>query len=137
MKLMIDTNIILDVLLQREEFYRPAAEIMRKCNADVYTGYITANSVCDIFYIARKYIHDKDKLYQIMESICGIFTLCDVIPTDITLALAERATDFEDCVLAKCAERLGCDCIVTRNGKDFKEFGIMTNTPEQLLQSQK
>lgn len=137
MKLMIDTNIILDVLLKRQDFYQAASEIMRMCNAGTHTGYITTNSICDIFYITRKTIQDRDKLYQVMESICGIFTMCDVTPLDVTHALSERATDFEDCLLAQCAKRLGCEYIITRNGKDFKNFGIKPIAPEQFIKNHK
>ncbi len=133
MKLMIDTNIILDVLMQREVLYEASAQVLRVCNSGVHTGLITSNSVCDIFYITRKTIRDRDKLYQVMEGLCSIFSLCDVTGSDVSLALAARAKDFEDCLLAECAKRSGCDYIITRNGKDFKNFGIPTLTPEGFL----
>ena len=133
MKLMIDTNIILDVLLKREGLYESSAQVMRLCNSGEHIGYITTNSVCDIFYITRKSISDKEQLYKIMENICGIFSLCDVTAQDVTLALSKRAADFEDCLLSECAKRSGCQYIITRNIKDFKNFDIKSITPENFL----
>lgn len=133
MKLMIDTNVILDVLMQREGLFETSAQILRVCNSDEHIGCITSNSVYDIFYITRKTIRDRDKLYQVMEGLCSIFTLCDVTGSDVSLALAARAKHFEDCLLAECAKRSGCNYIITRNGKDFKDFDIKTMTPEEFL----
>ena len=134
MKLMIDTNIILDVLLKRDGLYEASAEIMRQCNKREHIGYITTNSICDLFYITRKSIHDKAALYDVMEKLCGIFALCEVTAHDTMLALSAHAKDFEDCLLAECAKRIGSEYIITRNGKDFKDFGINTISPEAFLQ---
>lgn len=56
-----------------------------------------------------------------------------VTNNDVLTAFQQKAKDFEDCLVATCAKSIRCDCIVTRNKKDFEEFGIPVLTPAELL----
>ena len=63
-----------------------------------------------------------------------IVKVCSVTNNDVLTAFQRKAKDFEDCLLAVCAESARCDYIVTRNKKDFEGFGIPLLTPAELLQ---
>ena len=63
-----------------------------------------------------------------------IVKVCSVTNQDVLTAFQRKARDFEDCLVATCAKSIRCDCIVTRNKKDFEEFDIPLLTPSQLLQ---
>ena len=63
-----------------------------------------------------------------------IVKVCSVTNNDVLTAYQRKAKDFEDCLVATCAKSICCDCIVTRNKKDFEEFDIPLLTPSELLQ---
>ncbi len=135
MKIMIDSNVLLDVLLARELFVKNSAQILRLCEQRKIVGVISASSVTDLFYIIRKAIHDTNKTYELMETILNILDICSVEQAQIQAAFSHRAKDFEDCLLAICAKHANCNCIITRNKKDFSEFDITLYTPDEYLES--
>lgn len=63
-----------------------------------------------------------------------IVKVCSVTNNDVLTAYQRKAKDFEDCLVATCAKSIRCDCIVTRNKKDFEAFDIPLLTPSELLQ---
>ncbi len=74
MRLMIDTNIILDVFLERESFYEQSKEILTMCeNKDIY-GFVSASTVTDIFYLVRKALNSTDEAYKAHGNILNIVT---------------------------------------------------------------
>lgn len=97
MKLLIDTNIILDMVLKRENC-DTCMELFRKIRAFGIEAYITASSVTDLFYIIRKETHDTIQTYTIMENIFKLTAILSVTENDIRDAFQERWKDFEDCV---------------------------------------
>ena len=130
---MIDTNIVLDVLLDREPFANSSAEILSLCERQKLNGVITASCVTDIFYIVRKTLHSTEKTYEIVGGILKIINICDVTDNDVLTAFSHRAKDFEDCLVSVCAKANKCDCIVTRNKKDYDNFNIPVFTPDELI----
>ena len=69
-----------------------------------------------------------------VDSLRGIVKVCSVTNNDVLTAYQRKAKDFEDCLVATCAKSIRCDCIVTRNKKDFEAFDIPLLTPSELLQ---
>lgn len=133
MRLMIDTNIFLDVLIRREPFYKNSKSVLDLCERRAVLGFLSASSVTDIFYLIRRQLHSVDTAYQALDSIFNIAKVLTVTNEDVLSAYAQRAADFEDCLLAMCAKSNRCDAIVTRNKKDFLSFGITLLLPEELL----
>lgn len=133
MKIMCDTNIILDVLLEREPFFGDSYKVLLLCESRDIDGYITASSITDIFYLIHKYTHSADITYEALGKILKIVNICSVTDSDVDKAYSQRANDFEDCLVSVCAARIGCDYIVTRNLKDFKDFAVSAISPSELL----
>ena len=134
MKIMCDTNVIIDVLLEREPFVEDSCKVLSLCEEHKLDGFVSASSVTDIYYLVRKYTHRTDLAYNAIGKLLEIVKICSVSNNDILTAFQRKAKDFEDCLLATCAKAIRCDCIVTRNKKDFEEFDVSLFTPAELLQ---
>lgn len=134
MRLMIDTNIFLDVLTEREPFYADSKAVLELCESKKACGFLSASSVTDIFYLIRRELHSTDMAYKVLGHILDIARVLTVTNEDVLNAYTRRAPDFEDCLLAICAKSNHCDAIVTRNKKDFLPFGVTLFTPEELLE---
>jgi predicted nucleic acid-binding protein len=129
-----DTNIILDIALKREPFFRDSARIFTKIDEQIIEGYITASSVTDIYYIASK---QKGKV-QSKKFINDLIQIVDVIGVDkevIIQALESELKDFEDAVQALAAEHCDVETIATRNVEDFRNCKLKVLHPNELLVS--
>lgn len=133
MKVMIDTNILLDVVFDREGLADTSAQVLNMCENKTIAGIITASTITDIFYIVRKALHDSEATYNVLGNIMDIVSISPVTEEHIKTAYYRHEKDFEDCLLSVCAEAENCKCIVTRNKKDYKGTEIMLVTPEELL----
>ena len=133
MRLMIDTNLFLDVLTRREPFYADSKAVLELCESKKVMGFISASSVTDLFYLVRRALHSTDLAYRALGSVLDIAKVLTVTNDDVLNAYLIRAADFEDCLLAVCAKANQCDAIVTRNKKDFLNFGITLLAPGELL----
>ena len=134
MKIMCDTNVILDVLLEREPFVEDSCKLLRLCEEHRVDGFVSASSVTDIFYLVREHTHSIDLAYKAVGKLLEIVKVCSVTNDDVLTAFQRRAKDFEDCLVATCAKSIHCESIITRNKKDFEEFGILLLTPTEFLQ---
>ena len=135
MRLMIDTNIILDVLLAREQFYENSKGILDLCESGKVHGFISASTATDIFYLVRKSLKSTEEAYKALGHILNIVKILTVTNDDVNSAFIQHSSDFEDCLLATCAKSNKCDGIVTRNKKDFLTFGITILSPEDVIDS--
>ncbi len=134
MRLMIDTNIFIDVLAEREPFYAHSKAVLEICESKKAQGFLSASSVTDIFYLIRRHVGSIDLAYKSIGYVLDIAKVLTVTNEDVLNAYLQRAADFEDCLLATCAKANKCDAIVTRNKKDFLTFGITLLLPEELLE---
>ena len=133
MRMMIDTNIILDVLIRRAEFYEYSTAALKLCEERKIEGFISASAVTDIFYITRRALGSVEDAYRVMNSILNIVRILTVTNEDVIKAFQVKASDFEDCLMATCALSNKCDGIITRNKKDFETFGIEVHRPDEFL----
>lgn len=133
MKIMIDTNVVLDCMLDRKPFSEDAEMVLEQCVRGKHNGCILSSTVTDIFYIARKTMRNLHNIYLLMDDLMEDMLLIGVQNGDIMDALDRRESDFEDCLMSVCAERAGCDYIVTRNTKDFKNSKVPAITPREFL----
>jgi predicted nucleic acid-binding protein len=133
MKVLIDTNIIIDVLAKREPFLTDSAQILRLSEGEQVDAFITANSVTDIIYILRKHISDQDILKFTVQNLFAIIDVVDVLKVDILKAFELNFKDFEDALQARCAKRIKADYIITRNPSDFKQSSVPALTPAEFL----
>lgn len=132
MKVLIDTNIILDVLCKRPAFYEDSAKIFKLCEVKKISGVISALSIPNIMYILRKEL-DADKTREILDSLMLIFSVADLKADDLKKAADMRLKDYEDAIQSACATRIKANYIVTRNIKDFSESKVTAIKPAELL----
>lgn len=121
MRLVFDTNVLLDAIMERPEA-EAATRLLRAVAEEEIEGVITANTVTDIYYIARKKIGDK----KAREAIFELLSIFDVAAVDGSVcidALSLPMADYEDAVMAVCSDRDGAGYIVTRD-KEFVEAGM-------------
>ncbi|MGN0107488.1 MAG: PIN domain-containing protein [Hominilimicola sp.] len=133
MKVLIDTNVVLDVLCKREGFYEDAARIMKYCEVNKITGVISALTIPNIVYIMRKEL-DAQKTRDVIEKLQLVFTVADLKADDIKKALSMDFKDFEDALQSACASRIKADYIITRNIRDFVNSKVTAIKPTELLE---
>lgn len=134
MKLLIDTNIVLDVLLKREPFYNNAIGVMNLAQYSNIQEYVSASAITDIYYIAYRQIKDKKLVGELLGRLLKIVSVAAVSEKEIRKALELGWNDFEDAVQYSVAVLSEMEGIVTRNPKDYKEADIDIWLPEKLLQ---
>lgn len=134
MKILIDTNIILDLIQSREPFSENASKIINSCVKKENEGYISAHSLSDIFFILRK---DKtvEERKALILNLCSFFI---VIPEDKNFYTAvcqnNDWNDLEDGLQMKCADFENLDYIVTRDaGKGFNNSPVKVISEENFL----
>ena len=132
MRVLFDTNVILDVLLDREPFSTQSAEMLSKAETGELSGYVCATTITTIFYLCRKAV-GKDKASQHIHILLSILEVAPVNRRVIEAALDANFSDFEDAVLSESAVLISANAIVTRNQKDFSNSSIPIYTPEGLL----
>lgn len=133
MKYLIDTNIILDVLLNREPFYSDSAEVLNLSGQKEITLYVTASSITDIYYIANQTLRNSEEVRNLLVKLLKIVLIAGVSEEEIRNALALPWRDFEDSVQYSVAMLQEMDGIVTRNPSDYKHSEIRIWKPEEFL----
>jgi len=133
MKVLIDTNIILDVLLKREPYYKYSQLVLLAAEEQYIYGYISASTITDIFYVTNKALKSKTETYALLKNLINTIIIAAVDSDIISGALESVWDDFEDCVQYFVGESIDVDYIVTRNSKDFLNGNIKTMPPEALL----
>lgn len=132
MKLMLDANILLDVLQNRQPHVRASSLIWKICECGQATGYVSSLSFANLVYIMRKEL-DPASIEDVYRKLSLLFSWADLTQSDLSRAAALRWNDFEDALQAVMARRLGADYIITRNVSDYKNSPVPAITPEELL----
>jgi len=135
MKVLVDTNVILDVLCNRKEFVEDSLRVFQCCEAQHITGYISALSIPNIVYIMRKEL-DQEKIREILHTLTMVFSVVELRESDLLKAAELPFDDYEDAIQSICAARVRADYIVTRNGKDFTNSLVPVIGPTDLLEQQ-
>lgn len=134
MRALIDTCVIVDALQSREPFCADAQKIFLAVANRWFDGCITAKSSADIYYLAHRTTHSDTETRKILAKLFALFDLLDTTAMDCRRALSSKMTGYEDAVMAETALRSGCNCIVTRNLKDYKNSSIPSYSPSDFLQ---
>lgn len=132
MRILLDTNIVLDVLLNREPWVAEATALWQAIDDGRVVGYITASTITDIFYIARR-LTNRETAYQAIRTCLDTFEICAVDRQALEQAATLVGQDFEDNLQIACASLADLDAIVTRNIGDFEEAQISILTPLEVL----
>ena len=132
MTVMIDTNVILDVLCERTEFYDDSLKIFKLCETKEIVGVISALSISNLVYIMRKELNPQ-KIRKILNILSLIFVIEDLKADDLIKAANIEFIDYEDALQSICATRINDDFIITRNLKDYRESAITAINPKDFL----
>ena len=131
MKILFDTNIVLDVLLDREPFSDFAAKLFSRVEKKEFKGFLGANTVTTIYYLASK-VAGKKKADQEISKLLSLFQVAPVNKSVLEEAIKSKFSDFKDSVLHEAAKQSCVQGIVTRNPKDFKKATLSIYSPEEL-----
>lgn len=133
MNVFLDTNVAVDFLIRREEFFVDARNVIAVCLNRGYQLFVSSVSFANISYLARKGC-DGISVNELIASLRSMLqvTTCDQNTVDKAIALNPQ--DFEDAMQYFSAETVHCDCIITRNGKDFPVLGIPILTPREFIE---
>lgn len=132
MKLLIDANILLDVLQNRESFVKESSVIWKLCETGKAEGFVSSLTFANLVYIMRKEL-DPAAIEDVLQKLGLIFRFADLKASDITDAAKLHWDDFEDAVQSVTAMRIGADYIITRNIRDFSKSRITAFTPTELI----
>ena len=133
MQVLIDTNVILDVLLNRESFVQDAVKIL-KLSENKVEKFVSACAITDIYYIAYQEIRDKIKVKDLIKTLLQVVHVADVAEANILAALNSDWTDFEDSVQNSVAESHNYDVIITRNKGDYNKSNLQLFSPKEFLE---
>lgn len=134
MKVLIDTNIALDFLLQREPFFTDAEMLFQAIDAGQVVGYVTATTLTDIFYIARKHTRSVEQARQAVLETLTAMAICPIDRTVLEAAFNSGLSDFEDAVQIFSAVAQELDAIVTRDDRGFLSSPVSVLSVGDLLQ---
>jgi len=133
MTVLIDTNVILDILLNNSAFVANSRIILEYAEQKRFIGYISASAITDIFYISQKKL-GKKVAREAIKHLLHIFFPVTVTDINIYQALDLAWDDFEDSVQYIAGKEISADFIVTRNIQDFTLSSISVLAPEQFIE---
>ena len=131
-KLLIDTDVVLDILLDRHPHVEGSAAVWAIVERRKAQGWIAAHSVTTVHYLVRRERNGAEARRTI-ESLLSVLDVALVDSAIIQNALRLSMVDFEDAVTAAAAQAVGCDYIVTRNTKDYTRSPIQSMMPESMV----
>jgi len=131
-RIFIDTNVILDVLLQREGFWQDSLRVLQLAELGNVKAYVSASSMTDIFYVVKKKL-SMDAARQAIEGLLKLFDVVGVDAADLTGALMVPIDDFEDALQAYCAGKMNAEVIISRDTYGFIGIDIATQTPAEYF----
>lgn len=133
MRVLLDTNIVLDGLLEREPFFRDAKALFQAIRSGQVEGYITATTLTDIFYIARK-AKGVAVARQDIFALLALMHICTVNRSILETAISSNLPDFEDAVQIACALNENLDAIITRDIQGFAGASLQILSAGELLE---
>ena len=133
MRVLIDTNVILDILQKREPFFTDSYRALRRALENDAECLISASAATDIFYVLRKSLGSAQQAKEHIDQLAQVVSFADVQGMDIHTALMRAMPDFEDAVVDAVAEQSGASYILTRNIKDFTGSVVPAILPADFL----
>ncbi len=134
-RVFVDTNIVLDLLQKRENFYIDAQELFTLANEKQIELYVSALTIANIHYILQKHLKmEARKVLSNFKELVNILPLDDNI---LSLAINSSITDFEDAIQFFTATNSNIELIITRNKKDFIGLPILVYSANEYLKLKK
>lgn len=132
MRVLLDTNVILDLFLDRAPFADVAATLWLAHEREQLTAYVAAITPINLFYIARKLRDEETARKAVIELLAALY-VCAIDQGMLSAALKLPFRDYEDAVQHAAATAEGLDAIITRNTKDFSAATLPVFTPSEFI----
>lgn len=132
MRVLLDTNVLLDVLLAREPHATASARVLAMAEQGTLAGFVSATSVTTIAYLAGKAVGER-RARRHLETLLSLLAVAPVDETVLRGALQSGFADFEDAVIHEAAQGSGCQGIVTRDAQGFRRSRLPVYAPIELL----
>jgi len=133
-KVLVDTNILLDFLLQREPFFQDAELLFQALDSGQVVGYVTATTLTDIFYVARRHTKNIELARQAVAKTLTVMVVCPVNRAILESAFASGLADFEDAIQIACAVSQRVEAILTRDKQGFVSSSVPVLSIRECLQ---
>jgi predicted nucleic acid-binding protein len=133
LRVLVDTNVVLDVLLDREPHVAASAEILSRVESGSFSGWLCATTITTLSYLLTKAVGSEKALADVRQ-ILSLFEIAPVNRPVLEGAVALGFKDFEDAVLHEAARQIDANAIVTRNLDDFEHAALPVYTPEELAE---
>ncbi len=130
-KVFLDTNIIIDIALDRKPFSEESFEILSLCEKGLIKGYISTITIVNCYYILRK--SPKHLIDSFVRDILKFIELCDTSALDIQNVYDSEYIDFEDAVQNQIAIRSKCSTVITRDENDFSNSKLKILAPKEFI----
>ena len=134
MKLLIDTNVILDYLSVNQGFQEYAEQVIELGVVGEAIELVSASAITDIYYVLRRALKDKELAMSRLKDLRKIISILPVTEENIDTAINRNWRDFEDAVQYSVAEANHVDYIITRNVNDFEEQKILSMEPKEFME---
>ncbi|MCG9890510.1 MAG: PIN domain-containing protein [Thermosynechococcaceae cyanobacterium MS004] len=132
MRVLFDTNVLLDALLAREPFVKDAASLLEAIESVQIEGFMSATTVTDIHYLISRQTRSPETAITAVTRLLELMEICTVDRNVLEQAIKLKFSDFEDAVQVACAMALELDAIVTRDVNGFKNSPISALSPDEL-----
>ena len=131
-RVLFDSDVLLDVLAQRQPFIVASAKALNTVALGQIQGYLSGHAVTNIFYILRRQV-GNEAAKKLISKLLQRIQIASVTDEVIRAALQSPITDFEDAVTSEAAKAMELKIIVTRNISDFVNSAIPAMLPEDFL----
>lgn len=132
MRVLLDTDVILDFLLERNPFFEAASEVMELSANDLFEPYISAITPVNVFYIGRKIV-GAAKIRQGITDLLKLVRVSSVTRGSLEAALGLPFADYEDAVQHAVATSNGLEAIITRDLSDYKNATLQVFSPSAYV----
>ena len=132
MRVLLDTNVVLDVLLDRRSFAKTAAEVFALVETSRVEGFLCATTVTTVDYLLGQALSAAEAR-EALQKLLDLFEIAPVNRPVLEQALRSGISDFEDAVVEQAARLIAADAITTRDVKDFRKSSVTVLDPVQLI----
>ena len=131
---LVDTNVVLDALANREPWAKEARDLLFLAACGKLDLALSGSTITDVFYLVNRYVtHDKRESAKVVDTLMESLTVVNVGMRECLMAAHSPIADYEDAVVAEAARSAKLDCIVTRNLDDFAQGDIPAVNPHDYL----
>lgn len=134
MRLLIDTNVFLDILLNRKEFVDTSKAALEKAISEGDNLYLSSSAATDIYYVIRNQTKSREQALSGIKKLITLVRFAEVNEKCILYAALSKVNDYEDAVVDQVASNIDADYIITRNTKHFKNSRNSVLSPQEYLE---